>query len=467
MKRNIFIGISVLFLCILFSFPSVIVASEKDTPADGWKVGTARVDITPDSAMWMAGYAARTRPAAGTLQRLWAKAIAFEDAAGQRGVLITTDLLGFPRTVSDTIRTRLQERLRLSRAQIILNSSHTHSGPVLRDAMYHIYPIGKEEIWRIERYTSQLEDQIVRMVERAFHRMRPVRIRFGTGVVRFAVNRRENRADELKTSTALTGPSDYAVPVLKITGNEDNLPAVVFSYACHATTLSGYEWSGDYPGFAMSALEQRYPGTLAMFAAGAGADQNPLPRRSVPLARQYGRELAVAVERVLEESMTELNSELKTAYEEIPLELTTPPDTSVLKEVIASREGYQARWAKIQLNKHTRGERFRTQYPYPVQIWRLGDLLIVALGGEVVADYAVRLKRLFGQEAVVLAYSNDVMGYIPSVRILREGGYEGTVSQRVYGLPSPWTADIEQKIISAVLRLAKETGIKMPEATIE
>ncbi len=467
MKRTIVSGISLFFFCMMFTFQAVSVASEQDAPANGWTVGTARVDITPGSAVWMAGYAARTRPAEGILQRLWAKAIAFEDAAGQRGVLITTDLLGFPRTVSDTIRTRLQERLHLSRAQIILNSSHTHSGPVLRDAMYHIYPMGEEEIPRIERYTSQLQDQIVRLVERAFQQSAPARIRFGTGVVRFAVNRRANQADELESATALAGPSDYAVPVLEISGNEDSLLAVIFSYACHATTLSGYEWSGDYPGFAMSALEQRYPGALALFAAGAGADQNPLPRRSVPLARQYGRELAAAVERVLEEPMTGLNPLLNTVYEEVPLDLATPPDTSELKRVIANREGYQARWAEIQLSKQMRGERSRTQYPYPVQLWRLGDRLIVALGGEVVVDYAVRLKRLFGQHTVVLAYSNDVMAYIPSVRVLREGGYEGTVSQRVYGLPGPWTADIEEKIISAVLRLSGEVGVKVPEATIE
>ncbi|HKJ66551.1 MAG TPA: neutral/alkaline non-lysosomal ceramidase N-terminal domain-containing protein, partial [bacterium] len=181
MRRSVFARISIVLFCLLVAVQSGILAAEMGSAGGGWKAGTARVDITPDSPMWMAGYAARTRPAEGTLQRLWAKAVAIEDASGERGVLVTTDLLGFPRSVSDTIRSRLQERLRLSRAQIILNSSHTHSGPVLRDGMYHIYPVGEEEIRRIERYTVWLEDQIGRLVERAIQQLEPAQIRFGTG----------------------------------------------------------------------------------------------------------------------------------------------------------------------------------------------------------------------------------------------------------------------------------------------
>ena len=69
-----------------------------------------------------------------------------------------------------------------------------------------------------------------------------------------------------------------------------------FGYACHPTVLDGYEWSGDYPGFAQIELEKSYPGTVAMFFQGTGADMNPLPRRTVPLAQQYGEELAAAVQ---------------------------------------------------------------------------------------------------------------------------------------------------------------------------
>src|SRR5690606_39897908 len=66
-------------------------------------------------------------------------------------------------------------------------------------------------------------------------------------------------------------------------------------------------WSGDYVGFAQIALEKAYPGTTALFFQGAGGDQNPLPRRTVALAEQYGNTLAAAVERVVKEEMRPLS----------------------------------------------------------------------------------------------------------------------------------------------------------------
>ncbi|MBS3776807.1 MAG: hypothetical protein KGY70_16535, partial [Bacteroidales bacterium] len=270
----------------------------------------------------------------------------------------------------------------------------------------------------------------------------------------------------LNRQTDLTGPNDYAVPVIKVEDEEGKLMAVAFGYACHPTTLSFYKWSGDYPGFAQLELEKSHPGATAIFFQGAGGDQNPLPRRSVGLARQYGRELAAAVDRVLDEEMQELPPRLSTAYSEVELSLTGFPDEEALLEMIEEASGYQKRWASRIQEKIRQGEPLRGSYPYPVQVWKLGDQPIVSLGGEVVIDYTIRLKRIFGQDIFVLGYSNDVMSYIPSVRILREGGYEGITSQMVYGLPGTWNADIETRIIQEVLDLARQAGVDMPESEL-
>ena len=112
------------------------------------------------------------------------------------------------------------------------------------------------------------------------------------------------------------------------------------------------------------------------------------------------------------------------------------------------------------IKKLQNGETLPSTVPYPVQIWKLGDQLIITLGGEVVVDYAIRLKEIFGQNVFVMGYSNDVMAYIPTVRILREGGYESVNAQMVYGLPSSWNADIETRIFHAVLQLAGKMGIQ-------
>ena len=446
-----------IFLQIVFSFltTTVIYAGE-------WKAGVARTVITPEQPMWLAGYAARTHPSVGTMHDLWAKALVVEDQDGERAVLITTDLLEFPKKLSDRIRDRLKERFRLTRSQIILSTSHTHSGPVLSGALYDIYPLDTEELEKINQYSDALADRIVELVGEAVNNMQPARLYAENGVVRFQVNRRNNPAATLTMQTELNGPNDYAVPVIRVMDEQGGLMAIAFGYACHATVLDGYEWSGDYPGFAQIDLEKAYPGTVAMFFQGTGADMNPLPRRTVELAEQYGEELAAAVRRVLNEDMQELAPDLTTAYSEIDLALNDPPTREELTQMISQSSGYQKQWAVRMLGKLDRGEPFRTSYPYPVQVWKIGDQPLICLGGEVLVDYTISLKRMFGEDIFVMGYANDGMAYIPSVRVLREGGYEGATSQMVYGLPATWKASIESDIIRGVVQLAEEANIDMP-----
>ena len=361
--------IHIYFVLALFT-ADAFCESKPNQPA--WKAGVARLVITPEHSMWMAGYAARDHQSEGTMHDLWAKALAMEDAEGNQAVLITTDLLGFPKALSDQIRDQLENQYKLSRARIILSSSHTHCGPVLKDALYDIYPLDQQHISAIEEYSARLADQIVVLVGKALASMEPVKIYAQNGVTRFAVNRRNNDAMTLNTLTELKGPSDHAVPVLKVVDKQGALMAVAFGYACHPTVLDQYQWSGDYPGFAQIELEQLYPGATAMFFMGAGADQNPLPRRSDALAKQYGKELAAAVERVLEEEMLELSPQLSTSYSEIQLPMNPPLSKDELIKISKDTRAYtsyQNTWAKNMLLRMENKETLLSTYPYPLQVW--------------------------------------------------------------------------------------------------
>jgi hypothetical protein len=190
-----------------------------------------------------------------------------------------------------------------------------------------------------------------------------------------------------------------------------------------------------------------------------------LPRCSVSLARQYGKELAAAVGRVLEEDMNELLPVMTTAYTEIYLELSEPPTKEELIKMEKELKGYRKRWAASKLEKLEREESFITSYPYPVQFWQLGDQIIASLGGELLVKYSNNLKKIFGNDIFVMGYSNDVMGYIPSERVLREGGYEGETSQMVYGMPSVWAPGIETKITTEAFKLAEQSGISLREGS--
>src|ERR1700722_16741726 len=173
-----------------------------------WKAGAAKAVITPKSPLWMAGYASRTSPANGTLHELYVRVLALEDAAGHRAVLVSTDLLGIPRSISENVTRTLQEKFGLPREAVMLNASHTHSGPVLRGALYDAYPLDEAAKKKIDAYSSELEAAMVRTVGQALAHLVPAQVSVGVGVTDFAVNRRNNREPDvpaLIASHALRG----------------------------------------------------------------------------------------------------------------------------------------------------------------------------------------------------------------------------------------------------------------------
>ena len=275
-----------------------------------WKAGVAVTDITPTVAQWMSGYGGRTHPAEGTLHPLYIKVLALEDASGKRGIVMSSDLLGIPQGIYNTTCAALKQKHGLERAQIMLHASHSHCSPALDGALYDAYvAMPKSQHPVIERYSRELEGKIVDTVGKALASLAPARLAAAQGMSRFAVNRRNNPEPEvqkLRAQNALKGPSDHSVPVLSVTAPDGALKAVVFGYACHNTTMSFYQWSGDYAGFAQIALERNHPGAKALFFSGCGADQNPLPRREQHLAQRYGEMLASAVEEALLQAPTNL-----------------------------------------------------------------------------------------------------------------------------------------------------------------
>ena len=454
-KNNSVRFAQILAISLVISGGQVPAAESVDA---GWKAGVAKAKITPEQPLWLSGYGSRDRPSEGTRVDLWVKALALQDAGGRKALLITLDLVGIDRGISVAVCSRLIKRHGLERGQILLSTSHTHTGPVVGEnlrAMY-FFPPG---MWqRVEAYTKQLQEKIVTTAGEAFGRLEPARLAWGSGTAGIGVNRRNNtEADvpKLRAGGKLKGPVDHDVPVLSVHDGEGRLVAAAFGYACHATVLSDYKWSGDYPGYAQVFFEQAHPGAVGLFWAGCGADVNPLPRREVELAEKYGRELAAAVDATLVGEMKPLAARLDSVYREIDLPFEKIPTRAEIEANLKSENRYDQGRARVQLRRLKKDSRLAPTYPYPVATWRLGDeLTFVSLGGEVVVDYALRLKRELGQATWVAGYSHDVMAYIPSLRVWNEGGYEGGGAMLYYGLPSRWDSTVEQQVITEALRQA-------------
>lgn len=430
--------------------------------AADFQAGVARMRITPPLPFWLTGYASRTNPAASVRSDLWAKALALQDDRGERVVIVTTDLLGLPREVSDAVAGELSWMTGLRRSQLVLNSSHTHAGPVVWSNLPVLFDFDAAEQTRVLQYAHTLVENLTTVAAQALTNLRPAVLTCGHGSASFAMNRRQSSTNGVRIGENPTGPVDHDVPVLKVTGTDGSLRAVLFGYACHNTTLGGdfYQVDGDYAGAAQREVERNHPGATALFMMLCGGDQNPRPRGTTNLVEQHGRALAAAVEGALAGTMKPVRPPLQSSHRVIQLDFA--PHT---REQFAAEAGgpdkFRQRRARRMLAAYDGGKPVR-QLPYPVQAIRFNDdLTLLALGGEVVVDYAHRARREFAAENLIIAgYCHDVSCYIPSRRVLREGGYEAVESMIYYGQPGPFAENVEDTIFQAVREVMKAAGAK-------
>ena len=422
-------------------------------PAADYKIGVGRVDITPSGPVWLSGYAARKKPSEAVLQRIWAKSLAIEDQKGGRLLIVTTDLVGLPRSVTDVVSARLAKEYGLERARILFNSSHTHSAPVIRPNLSIMYDLNEEQDRTVRDYTQRLTNELFTVAGSALADLKPGNISFGTGEVNFASNRRLPMPDgTYRNAPNPNGPVDHSVPVLRITGEKGETRAVLFGYACHNTTLTGehHKISGDYAGFAQSTIEESIPGATALFLELCAGDQNPNPRSKEELAIQHGNALAAEVKRALGGKLAPVKGEVRAALQWRELALQ-PHTRSDFEKMLADPDPIRVRFARMHLQAYDERRPMRS-VQLPIQAMRLGkDTVLVALGGEPVVAYALQTKAAHMRLRLIVAgYSNDVLGYVPTAKMLDEGGYEPVNSAMYYGLAAPFTKDVENDVLETI-----------------
>jgi hypothetical protein len=427
-----------------------------------WKVGLAEAKVTPERPVLMSGYANRTKPFEKVSADLYVKVLVLEDRDGHRGVIVTSDLLGFPAAVAEPICERVAKKTGLKREQILLNSSHSHAGPQLR-----VKPASKDdpaaaEAERSIEYTRQLQDKVVDAVVRAAEKLEPARLSWGSGVVHFPMNRREFTPDGIILGVNPRGLADRGVPVLRVDGPDGKPRAIVFGAATHGTTLGGdnYQLCGDYAGFAQDYVQEKHPKVQAMFVLGCAGDSNPYPRGTMELTKKHGVALGEEVCRVLETKLRPINGLLQIAFDRAELPLQALPRDEIVK-LAANRRDSRRFAATEMLAALDRGEKLPTHYTCPLTVWQFGnDLTLVGLSGEVVVDYVADLEKALGPNNLWIAgYCNDVFGYLPSAHVLGEGGYE---TRGLYsGAAGLFDAKAEAVVVRAVREIARKAGRKV------
>lgn len=450
---------------IFFLVSSGHILAQRTEEAKGMmEVGLAKVDITPENPIRLAGYGARKKTESeGVIHRLGAKALAFGTDEQDPSILITVDLVGIPGHITAQLAEKLAEKAGIDPARLVICSSHTHGGPEVGNLLNILQYRGNtfsdsllalDHLIHISAYTEALGRKLEEVALKALKNRSPAKVSWGQGTAGFAKNRRTPG-----------GPVDHALPILKITDPEDQLKAVLFNYACHGTTLEGKvnQIHGDWMSEAQALIESNHPGAMAMVAIGCGADANPHPRGEMEHITLQAQEISKEVDRLLNAPLQPLTEPPVGRIKWVKLPFAKVPTVPELIQQTEdpSVKGYYARLA---LDRIARGQAIPAELSYPVQTWTFGDkLAMINLAGEVVVDYSLRLKKELGDKHIwVNAYSNDVPCYIASRRVIREGGYEAESSMYYYDKPSPFAEEVEDIIISAVHELLPATFINQP-----
>lgn len=462
-------------------FTSVITSASASSQ-EGWKAALGKVNITPKELGWMAGYAARKGPAEKVTQELFAKVLIVEDHTGTQQIIVTWDLIGVPIALRQKLEAIVKTNHDLAPRQLLINASHTHSGPVIR--LYH--PNGGKgtplvgydkiptdeqplRVAQVQAYREFLVKSVEKCIAQTLDKLAPARLSVGRARCAFAMNRRTpvqnpDGSTAFRNAPNPEGPVDHQVPVLQVrSANDDNkIKGIVFGYACHATTMGNLEMHGDWPGYAQQYLEEDYPGAIAMFINGCSGDQNPYPRRLQHFMHRHGRSMATAVQAAMQTPQTEVSGKLSSALSWPKVAYSKAPTRTQLNQQLETATGYQKLYNEFLLSELDAVGKLPENYPVPVQVIRMGDrFTLVGIGGETCVEYSLRLQKELVQENQhaliwVAGYSNDVMTYIPSEKIRNEGGYEGGSSMiyiRSSAHPAPWAPGIEDRLVNEVHKL--------------
>ncbi len=444
-----------LVLAVLSSIATRGIAAEVST----MEVGIAVRDITPELPIRLAGYASRNRPADKLDHPLVAQALALRNPLGERFVFVAVDNCEVSHTFMEPVLEQFADKFQLSRGAVAVITSHTHSAPVLDDTLTDMTQPPDADREQITKYSRLLKAKLVEVVGAALGDFQPSLLEQGMGRAMFAMNRRVYQGDKVVFGDNPDGPVDWDVPVLRITGTNGTVRAVVFGYACHGTSVrSGDDWyvvSGEYMAYARQHLEAVQPGAVAIYLTGMGADSDPAPRGLLPDARRHGLELAGAVVGVLGHPMRPVRGGFKFAYEEVELPLVDPPGREQLEKDAKDKDSNVRLRAEAYLKRLNASQPLPQSLKLPVSVVRLGDdVTFVLMGGEVVVDYSPRLKRLLAADHPwTIGYAYETPCYIPSVRLIKEGGYETESSLIYYGYYGPFRTSIEDLLVKRVTAL--------------
>jgi len=395
----------IVIISLLFTTSPVQSGEGKDV----LRAGAAKIDITPEKPVKMAGYGSRTGLSEGIHDPLSARVIIFENN-GKRLVLVSTDLLGFYGGTAEPLRKVILDEFKLKPSELFLSAIHAHAGPSLTIDKKKGHPNNLE-------YTESLKSKLIKVIRKAFDNIGEVRTGIGVGYSPVGANRRELKisADgesSIQLGRNPYGPTDKEVLVMKVAKPDGIVIAALFDYATHATCLGGRNLniSGDVLGLAEQFVEKILgKGAIAPAFAGASGNIDPWFR----VLPSFNTETGWVPEPVLLATM--LGEEVVHVFRDI-------------KKVSAGGE-INTSFTTLELPGKPRDEAgAKKDYPptsLNITVAKVGDIAFVGIGCEVLTEIGMSIKAASPyKHTFVITHCNGAAGYLAPEHLYLEGGYE-------------------------------------------
>jgi len=403
------------------------------------KVGFAEVDITPPLGIEMSGHW-NIRLATGVRDPLFAHAMVIDD--GRVPIcLITCDVLSLRRSTVLAARAAISETTGIAPDRIGISATHTHYGPMTA------------QLWTRDQqpdadYLADMLAGIIAAGTEAFEARRPAQIGIGwTFEGKLSFNRRYMMRDgnvlmhpPVGSSDILypEGPTDPKVGIIAARDADGAPLGYWVNFACHATVAgTADEFSADFPGALAAEIKRRHGDEIVtLFGNGCCGNLCQIdvfdpdrPRNGDELLKIMGEGLADNVDRAETEMDFADDLVLDVRSEEIAIPLRRIPDEMVAEAeaILADRDAHEhndIKYAEMWLEL-TERKRTEPMIPGEVQVFRIGEVAVVLLPGEVFVEYGLEIKlKSPARRTFVVELANSIMGYVPTRRAFEGGGYE-------------------------------------------
>jgi len=430
--------------------------------------------ITPDKPIFMHGFGSRSHKSEGTLDPLYMKAALMR--ANSPLLIVTIDALGSDRSFILGIKDALKERFGLKHEEVLINFSHTHHSFFLtgvdkanRRGGYSISQTRWAEDESELDYTEDealfyaLRETLLRMVSWCYDNLKEGELSIGRASSDFAVSRRRpNSEGGVDWAPYYEGEIDQDLFVLKLVNQAGAIEGVLYSYGCHTTAMGSdnYKFSNDFAGYTSSIIEGTYSGATALFLQGCAGELKPRINTSEnefinsddETIRKVGAILATEVCNLVSHGeFRKINCHFRAQLRD-PLVYTERYPISYFRERADAPHNseFEVRSGLRSIHAIESGT-IRDRIPYYISVWQLDeDTHLIAMEGEVSTEYSLLIKRLFSNgNMIVLGYSNGVFSYVPTRKMIREGGYEAECNY-FFNLHGDFVPEIEDIIIGQI-----------------